>query len=215
MFHIHMNSVSTSFNGIRRAINSSEYILAKEPLRKAVLEFNPQAPCLYGLPKVHKDGTPMRPVVSFVSAPSYKLAKYLDKWFKHLVDFRPPFSIKNSIELSQLLIQTSPPPGSILISFEVVWLYPHVPLQPTRVRLEKYLREANVTPSLISDFKSLLEKCLSPNICLYRDSIYTLPPDIGVPIGSPLGSLVSESFMAVFEEELFQSGHSLLEHVFL
>ena len=33
---------------------------------------------LYGLAKVHKDNTPLRPVVSMVGTPEYKLAKYLD-----------------------------------------------------------------------------------------------------------------------------------------
>ena len=76
---------------IRSAINSRKYILVKEPLRKAIPVSNPQAPRLCGFPKIHKDGSPMRPVISFVSAPSYKLAKYLDIWFKQLIDFRLPF----------------------------------------------------------------------------------------------------------------------------
>ena len=157
----------------------------------------------------------MRPVVSFVSAPSYKLAKFSDIWFKQLTDFHPPLSINNSLELSELLTHSHPPSGSTLISFDVVGLYPNVPLQPTRARLQKYLHEANVPPSLIFDFKSLLQKCLTPNICQFRNSVYKLPPDIGIPIGSPLGSLIAEVFMCGYEEELFQSGHPLLDHVFL
>lgn len=32
---------------------------------------------LYGLPKVHKEGTPMRPIVSAIGSPTHKLAKEL------------------------------------------------------------------------------------------------------------------------------------------
>ena len=32
---------------------------------------------LYGLPKIHKEGVPLRPTVSIIGAPAYKLFKYL------------------------------------------------------------------------------------------------------------------------------------------
>ena len=33
-------------------------------------------PKIYGLPKLHKPQTLLRPIVSFIGAPSYKLSKY-------------------------------------------------------------------------------------------------------------------------------------------
>ena len=37
---------------------------------------------LYGLCKVHKNGNPMRPVVSMIGTAEYELAKYLDEFIK-------------------------------------------------------------------------------------------------------------------------------------
>lgn len=54
----------------------------------------------------------MRPVVSYVSSPTYKLAKYLDTWFKNLTNFQPMYSVQNSIELAATLSQTPPPPDA-------------------------------------------------------------------------------------------------------
>lgn len=34
---------------------------------------------MYGMPKVHKDGNPMRPIVSAIGSLSYKLAKELTR----------------------------------------------------------------------------------------------------------------------------------------
>jgi len=48
-----------------------------------------------------------------------------------------------------------------------------------------------------------------------RNSVYKLPPDLSIPIGSPLECLIVEVFMSGYEEELFHSGHPLLDHVFL
>ena len=36
----------------------------------------------YGLPKIHKDGTPMRPVVSYTGTPLYEISKYITNILK-------------------------------------------------------------------------------------------------------------------------------------
>jgi len=36
---------------------------------------------LYGLPKLHKDSVLIRPVVSFINAPTYNFCSFLDSWF--------------------------------------------------------------------------------------------------------------------------------------
>ena len=36
-----------------------------------------KVPLLYGIPKVHKEGIPLRPIVSFVNSPTYALSKHL------------------------------------------------------------------------------------------------------------------------------------------
>ena len=51
----------------------------------------------------------MRQVVSFVSAPSYLLAKFLDNWFKQVTCFTSPLSIKNSVKVVSDRAQNAPP----------------------------------------------------------------------------------------------------------
>ena len=36
-----------------------------------------RVPLLYGLPKVHKQAVPLRPIVSFVTSLTYQLSKFL------------------------------------------------------------------------------------------------------------------------------------------
>ena len=78
---------------------------------------NPQAPRLYGLPKIRTAGSPMRPVALFVPILSYKLAKLFDVWFKHITDFHHPFSIKNFVELCELLTPSPLPEAYRLLDF--------------------------------------------------------------------------------------------------
>lgn len=46
-------------------------------VRRSLIVSNPVLPKLYALPKTHKVGKKMRPIVSNIGAPSYKLAKRL------------------------------------------------------------------------------------------------------------------------------------------
>ena len=39
---------------------------------------------LYGLPKIHKPNTPVRPIISSVNTPNYKIAKFLIPHINHL-----------------------------------------------------------------------------------------------------------------------------------
>ena len=56
-------------------------------------------PHLYGLPKIHKPGTPLRPIVSFVDSPSYQLSKHLSE----LLVGKSHSAVKNSGEFADFL----------------------------------------------------------------------------------------------------------------
>ena len=46
---------------------------------------NPKPPTMYGLPKVHKEGIPMRPITSGIGSAPHKLAKCLAKLFSKIL----------------------------------------------------------------------------------------------------------------------------------
>ena len=48
------------------------------------------APKFYGLPKIHKTGTPLRPIVSSRGSVTYGVAKVIAKVLKPLVGKSPP-----------------------------------------------------------------------------------------------------------------------------
>ena len=53
------------------------------------------SPKYYGLPKVHKTGIPLRPIISCVGSVSYETAKELSKILKPLVG-NTPYSVQNT-----------------------------------------------------------------------------------------------------------------------
>jgi len=72
-------AVDCTFDFDAKVISECGHILKTLPLKNALLVMNPGPPMLYGLPKVHEPSLPVRPVVSYVSAPTYLLAKFLDR----------------------------------------------------------------------------------------------------------------------------------------
>ena len=87
---------------MRELLSTKEYTKIKDPTKKytiavnnniqmimtkqdivAVKPNNPIIPKVYGLPKIHKTGNKMRPIVSNIGAPTHKLAKWLVKRFEY------------------------------------------------------------------------------------------------------------------------------------
>ena len=47
--------------------------------KKLLLPTGEITPRIYGLPKIHKDGIPQRPIVNTIGSPTYELAKFVAK----------------------------------------------------------------------------------------------------------------------------------------
>ena len=85
-----------------------------------------QPPRLYGLAKVHKKDTPMRPVLSMPGSAYYKVGQQVAIWLSHVPECKINTSTKvicdslNGINLSR---------DEELVSFDVTSLYTNVPVK--------------------------------------------------------------------------------------
>jgi hypothetical protein len=68
--------------GTERKLNQFIFKLYQEEKIKQQQYYNLRStdgtiPRLYGLPKIHKETVPLRPIVSFIGSPTYNLAKFI------------------------------------------------------------------------------------------------------------------------------------------
>ncbi|XP_071449226.1 uncharacterized protein [Hetaerina americana] len=125
----------------------------------------PQAPVpprLYGLPKVHKEGAPLRPIVSAIGAPTYGLARYLTGVLAPLVG-SCEHHIKNSAEFVQTLKNIHLEDRDILVSFDVVSLFTKVPVKDTLLLLQAQFDQQTV---------ELFRHVLTSTYFLYNGKFY-------------------------------------------
>ena len=100
---------------------------------------------LYGLAKVHKVNTPLRPVISLPGSSYYNLNKVLAKFFENLEGANIE---TNSLDAREILDSTNLEPNEILISLDVKSLYTNVPLKEAIDIALRKLYEQDEPPSI-------------------------------------------------------------------
>jgi hypothetical protein len=96
-------------------------------------------PTIKGLIKLHKIDQPVRPVVNWHSAPTYKLYKLFALKIKQLTLLPYSFNIKNTTELIQELKRTPITPTSVFASLDITNIYSNIPIRETKQILENVL----------------------------------------------------------------------------
>ena len=130
---------------------------------------NNHAPRLYGLMKLHKPNVPIRPVVSFVQSPSYKLAKFTKKIFCNVSKFIPKFGLKNSLQLIDKIKEIPVPHKAKLVSFDVKSLFTSIPRKKCLVSVESRLDRSKVNPMVAIELLNVIEVCLDQNYFQFQD----------------------------------------------
>ncbi|GJQ83520.1 hypothetical protein Trydic_g15987 [Trypoxylus dichotomus] len=111
----------------RDAIKESS--IPKEEERR-LLPSESRPPRLYGLPKIHKPGNPLRPIVSTCSSPTTELAKYVAKQLAQYSGNTKSF-VRNSEHFIEILQQHEITKQDLLRSFDVESLFTNVSVEET------------------------------------------------------------------------------------
>ena len=152
-------------------------------------------PVLYGLPKIHKDGTPMRPILSMIGSLNYGLAKFVSKLLDPIR--YAPSQCKESFSLASYLSSSSLN-QFYFVSFDVASLFTNIPLDETiDIILDKLYpnkdKKLKVNGMTRLIFKRALEWCLKGIIFIFNGKLYRQTN--GVSMGSPLAPALADIFM--------------------
>ncbi|BHF78632.1 hypothetical protein SprV_0602174500 [Sparganum proliferum] len=157
----------------------------------------------YGLPKVHKDGAPLRPIVSLKGTPTYGLAKWLFRRLKFLTT-ESDTTVSSSAQFLEKLKGVSLHPNEVMVSFDVTSIFTSIPqdlaietidllLQSKYDETENRLGRAQVL--------QLLKFCLRTYFT-FDGTIYEQVK--GTPMGSPISGFIAEAVLQRLESLVFQ-----------
>jgi hypothetical protein len=159
-----------------------------EETRRQLAPSGSKPPRLYGLPKIHKEGVPLRPIVSNIGAPTYKLSKHLSGLLNPLIG-KSVHNVKNSFHFIEILKSLQTKPGDLMVSFDVVSLFTKVPVEEAITLLSRHFKDEDL---------ALYKHVLTSTYFCVDGQFFLL--SYGVAMGSPLSPVIANFYMEEFEK---------------
>ena len=184
---------------LNQIITANNAVSNHKKLPKLVGEYH--AGYIYGNSKIHKNkqDPPLRPIISQIPAPTYSIAKEVNKIIEPYLPTN--YMLKSTDEFLDLLKITQP--KGILASLDVESLYTNVPIDETiQIILEHAYHDNTKAPPTIPEqtLRNLLNICTKEAPFRHIDGSIYKQID-GIAMGSPLGCIFANFYMASLEIE--------------
>ena len=157
-------------------------------------------PRIYGLPKIHKPSTPLRPIVSCIKSSTYQLANYVASVISPLAGKTDSY-VSNSKHFVEMMEDVLVDEGETMVSFDVSSLFTNVPIGEAvdiiRARLEEDESLGERTPLSPGRVAELLQLCLRSTYFSFNGEFYEQRE--GAAMGSPVSAVVANLYMEIFE----------------
>ena len=154
---------------------------------------------LYGLPKSHKRGIPLRPIFSACGDPLDKLTWFLERTVSQLLTFVPAH-LKNTYEFIDRLNKKFPsgvPGDSILFTVDVANLYGNIPIkeaiEATMKLIAKHKEKINLLSLDLETIEKLISHCLTNNYVRFGQRYFKQNQEIAM--GSRIAPPIANIFM--------------------
>ena len=172
------------------------------------------SPKFYGLPKIHKNWHPLRPIVLSRGSVTYGVAKILANILRPLVGkslhhiLRPLVGkslhhIQSTKDFVNMVSKATLLPGECLYSYDVTTLFTSVPIDPALNIIRELLEEDTTllerTVSLVQNIIELLGFCLHNTYFSFQNNFYEQVE--GAAMGSPASLIVVNLYMDYFEKK--------------
>ena len=168
-------------------------------------------PKYYGLPKVHKEGVPPRPIISSRGTVTYESAKELSTILKPLVG-RSPHHVHNTQDFIQSIKGIQLQENDCIMSYDVNSLFTSILIDPAITIIRKHLEQDKDlhlrTNMTVSNICCLLEFCLKNTFFQFKGRYYEQTE--GAAMGSPISPIVANLFMEDLEVQAIMTSPSPL-----
>ena len=159
---------------------------------------------MYGVPKLHKENCPLRPVISSIGTATRPLSGWLASLLSPYLGKISSAHLKNSVELKTKLVRFAAAHSTNNIrlgSLDVVSLFTRVPTDHVLDFVSRKIDEKIINVPIPKDcFLDLLRLCVNHNYFQFEKKFYR--QKFGIAMGSPLSPVLANLFMEYIESEL-------------
>ena len=197
------NAKHPVFKEEERVIKLLDKLLEEGKLTKVMYDrlrpIGSQPPRLYGLAKVHKTDTPMRPVLSMPGSAYYEIAKQIAIWLKIVPECQINCSTKSIVDK---ISQTKLDSDEILVSFDVVSLYTNVPVKESiQVCADLLFDKYKIGLPVDKDTFIQLAMISSCDVVMLTPAGYYKQID-GLAMGSPCAPLLANGWLSQYDNRI-------------
>ncbi len=184
-----------------RSINSSSQKGSGEisdEVYKEIMPFGSRPGIMYGLPKIHKEGAPVRPIISAIGTYTYKTAKYLNRILTEYITENDCI-IKDTFDFVNRVSKLKTNTTERIVIFDVESLFTNIPTEETiNIILNRVYKDYDTFYGMKREtLRRLLTYCTQEAHFKFNNKFYEQID--GVAMGSPLGPLFANIFMDEFE----------------
>ena len=167
---------------------------------------------MYGLPKIHKQDVPLRPILSMTGSALHQLAQWLTSFIDPVLSLYSIHCISDSFTFADQVKTFNFPPSVYIYSYDVCNLFTNVPLPETIEICADALYNGELTPPPFSRavFVELMQTATS-SVEFSFNNIMHRQID-GVAMGSPLGPSLANIFVGYHEALLFKRVNKPLKY---
>ena len=184
-------------------------MLSRKEIDKKIMEYlikkKPQFRRFYLLPKIHERtfNVPGRPVISNNGTATENISAFLDFYLEPIVQTIPHILEDTRDFLCRLNDLPEIPENSILVTFDVVQLYPNILHEEGIEIMKTFLNERDNKPVSTESLCDLAKLILKENYFELGDEVYR--QILGTAIGTKFAPTYANIFMAGLKRKIFES----------
>ena len=197
------NTASIESHLQRRLLDLVKADLMPKWIYDAIRPTGSQRPQMYGLPKTHKKGTPLCPILSMTGSSHHELGKWLAGLLQPVLERFSSHCRSNLFTFAKTMQNLDIDPNVFMCSFDVSSLFTNVPLDETiKICSDAFYDDSDLQPLIPKDvFVELMKSATSSVELSFSNTMYKQTD--GVAAGSPLGPSLANIFVVYYEEKLF------------